>query len=151
MWMVWKEFPYCITSYNFIRDEGYYYDHVYCEGVCSKPPQDTPMNELESLRETYKTLPQQYQAYISLMRETHKTIIFEDFVYWVFGYRPNSSDVNSLRNKQQSTSLEEHERSKNNPTCEKRNEISFFIDEEIINKFVDHMVRVWKKFRPKEY
>ena len=36
-----KEFPSCNTSYNFIMDEGYSYDHVYCKYVCSKPPQDT--------------------------------------------------------------------------------------------------------------
>ena len=82
------------------------------------------MNELEILRETCKTLPLQYQAYIALMGESHKTTPFEDFVEWVFGYRPNSADVNSLRNNQQSTSLEEHERSKNHPTCEKSSEIS---------------------------
>ena len=38
----------------------------------------------------------------------------------------------------------------NHPNCEKSNEISFSVDEEITNKFVDHMVRVWKKFWPKE-
>ena len=30
-----------------------------------------------------------------------------DFVDWVFGYRPNSADVNSLRDNHQSTSMEE--------------------------------------------
>ena len=29
---------YCITYYNFIRDEGYSYDPVYYEYVCAKPP-----------------------------------------------------------------------------------------------------------------
>ena len=71
-----EEFPYCSTSYNFIRDEGYCYDPMYYKYVCSKPPWATPMNELEILRETCKTLPQQYQPYIVLMGETHKTIIF---------------------------------------------------------------------------
>ena len=33
-----EEFPYCSTSYNFIRDEGYYYDHVYYEYLCEKSP-----------------------------------------------------------------------------------------------------------------
>ena len=33
-----EEFPFCIPSYNFIRDECYSYDLVYCEDVCSKPP-----------------------------------------------------------------------------------------------------------------
>ena len=57
--------------------------------------------------------------------------------------------MNSLRENQQSTILEEHERIKKHPTCEKSSEISFSIDEEITNKFVDHMVRVGKKFIPK--
>ena len=65
------------------------------------------MNGLESLRETCKTFPQQYQSYLALMGETHKTIIFEDFVDWVFGYRPNIIDVDSLRNNHQSISIEE--------------------------------------------
>ena len=26
----------CSSFYNFIRDEGYYYDHVYYEYVCAK-------------------------------------------------------------------------------------------------------------------
>ena len=64
-----EEFPSCITSYNFTRDEGYYYDHVYYEYVCSKPAWTTPMDELEILREICKTLPQQYQAYLNMMGE----------------------------------------------------------------------------------
>ena len=83
------------------------------------------------------------------MGASHKTTSFEDFVEWVFVYRPNSADVNSLSNNQHSTSLEEHERSKNQPTCEKRRDISFPIDEEIINKFVDLMWRGWNKLQPK--
>ena len=58
------------------------------------------------------------------MGEAYKSYPFEDFVEWVFVYRPNSADVNSLSNNQHSTSLEEHERSKNKPTCEKSSEIS---------------------------
>ena len=122
---------------------------MYCEGVCAKPPRATPMNELESLRATCKTLPQQYQAYLSLMGEAHKTILFEDFVDSVLVYRPNSAYLNSLRKNKQSRRLEEHERSKNHPTYEKSSEVSFSIDEEITDKFMDHMVRAWKKFHPK--
>ena len=66
------------------------------------------MNELEILRATCKALPQQYQSYLVVLGESHKTTLFEDIAEWVFGYRPNSADVNSLRNNQQSTSLEEH-------------------------------------------
>ena len=75
----------CSTSYNFIRDESYSYDPLYCEDVCVKPPRTTAMNELEILRATCKTLPQQYQAYLALMGESHKTTLFEEFVEWVFG------------------------------------------------------------------
>ena len=145
-----EELPSCSTSYNFMRNEGYTYDPMYYEDVCAKPPRDTPMNELEILRATCKTFPQQYQTYLVVMGESHKTTPFGYFFEWVFGYRPNSVDVNSLRNNQQSTSLEEHERIKNQPTCEKSSEISFSMDEEMINKFVDLMWRGWKKFRPKE-
>ena len=45
-----EEFPSCSTSYNFRRDEGYSYDHLYYEYVCDKPPWDTRMDELEILR-----------------------------------------------------------------------------------------------------
>ena len=65
--------------------------------VCAKPPRVTPMNELEILRATCKTLPQQYQAYLAVVGESHTTTLFEDFVECVFGYRPKSADVNSLR------------------------------------------------------
>ena len=41
------------------------------------------------------------------MGESHKPTHFEYFLEQVFGYRPNSADVNSLRNNQQSTSMEE--------------------------------------------
>ena len=82
--------------------------------------------------------------------EIHKTIPFEDFDDWLNVYRHTNSNLNSLRDNQQSTSLEEHERSKNQPTCEKRRDISFPIDEEIINKFLDLMWRGCKKFWPKE-
>ena len=92
-----KKLPSCNTSYNFIRGEGYSYDPMYCEYVCSKPPWSTPMNELEILRATSKTLPQQYQPYLVVLVESHKTTIFEHFAEWVFGYRPNSTYVNSLR------------------------------------------------------
>ena len=73
------------------------------------------MNELVILRETCKNFPQQYQAYINVMGEAYKSYPFEGFVEWVFGYRPNSANVNSLRNNQQSTSLEEHEIRKISP------------------------------------
>ena len=53
-----EELPSCNTSYNFIGDEGYSYDPIYCKYVCSKKPQDNPMDELEILRETCKHLPQ---------------------------------------------------------------------------------------------
>ena len=33
-----EELPYCNTYYNFIRDQVYSYDNVYCEYVCAKPP-----------------------------------------------------------------------------------------------------------------
>ena len=39
--------------------------------------------------------------------ETHKTITFEDFDYFLNGYRHNKENVNSLRNNQQSKSREE--------------------------------------------
>ena len=52
------------------------------------------MNELEILR-TCKKFPQQHQAYHVVMGESHKTTMFEDFVEWVFGYRPNSAYVDS--------------------------------------------------------
>ena len=51
--------------------------------------------------------------------ETHNTINFEEFDYFLNGYRCNNENVNSLRDNQQSTSLEEHEMRKNQPTCEK--------------------------------
>ena len=49
-----------------------------------------------------------------------------------------------------SKSLYEHERSKNQPAYEKIRDISFSINEEFINKFVDLMWKGWKKFHPKE-
>ena len=51
--------------------------------------------------------------------ETHKTIHFEYFYDWLNEFRKNNSNVNSLRDNQQSISLEEHEMRKNQPTCEK--------------------------------
>ena len=51
--------------------------------------------------------------------EAHNTIPFYYFYYFLNGYRHNNSSVNSLRNYQQSTSLDEHEMIKNQPTCEK--------------------------------
>ena len=92
-----EEFPFWNASYNFIRVEGYSYDLLYCKDVCSKPPWATPMDELEILRETCKNLPQQYQVDLNVMGEASKIYPFEDFAEWVFGYRPNSADVNSLR------------------------------------------------------
>ena len=65
------------------------------------------MNELEILRATCKTLPQQYQAYLVIMGESHKTTIFEDFLEGVFVYKNNSAYLNSLRNNQQYTSMED--------------------------------------------
>ena len=45
--------------------------------------------------------------------ETHNTISFEYFDEWLNGHRNNNANVNSLRDNQQSTSLEEHEMRKN--------------------------------------
>ena len=39
--------------------------------------------------------------------ETHKTIICENFYDWLYGFRNNKSALNSLRNNQKSTSMEE--------------------------------------------
>ena len=47
----------------------------------------------------------------------------------MFGYRPNSADVDSLK--------------KNQPTCENNKDLSCPIDEEAINTYKDIM---WKKF-----
>ena len=107
------------------------------------------MNELEILRATCKTLPQQYQAYLVIMGESHKTTIFEDFLEGVFVYKNNSAYLNSLRDNYQYTSLEEHERHKNKPTRENSRDISFPINEELINKYVDLMCKGWNKFRSK--
>ena len=41
-----EELSSCITSYNLIRDEGYSYDPLYYEYVCSKPIWSTSMDEL---------------------------------------------------------------------------------------------------------
>ena len=75
------------------------------------------------MRETCKNLPQQYQAYLTVIGESHQTTPFEDFVEWVFGYRPNSADVESLKKK--------------HPTCEKSKYLSFPINEEAINTYND--------------
>ena len=83
--------------------------------------------------DTTKQLMQEFELVASQLRgnmeargnrslhhgETHKTINFEYFYYWLNGYRHNNSNINSLRDNQQSTSLEEHEMRKNQPTCEK--------------------------------
>ena len=53
------------------------------------------------------------------MGEASKIYPFEDFVEWVFGYRPNSEYAYSLK--------------KNNPTCENIKDLSFPINEESIN------------------
>ena len=45
--------------------------------------------------------------------ETHKTINFKYFYDWLYEFRYNNSNVNSLRDNKQSTSLEEHEMRKN--------------------------------------
>ena len=50
--------------------------------------------------------------------ETHNKITFEYFYDCFNVYRHKNSNVNSLRDNQQSTSLEEHEMRKNQPTCE---------------------------------
>ena len=63
------------------------------------------------------------------MGEASKIYPFEDFAKWVFGYRPNSVDADSLK--------------KNNPICEKRKDSSHPINEEAINTYKDIM---WKKF-----
>ena len=55
------------------------------------------------------------------MGEASKAYPFEDFVEWVFGYRPNSTYVNSLRNTQQSTSMEETKELPSSIGCEKKN------------------------------
>ena len=39
--------------------------------------------------------------------ETHKTIIFEDFDAWVYGFNHNNPYVNSLSKNQQSISMKE--------------------------------------------
>ena len=39
--------------------------------------------------------------------ETHNTIIFEDFDDWLYVFRHNKAYLNSLRNNQQSASMEE--------------------------------------------
>ena len=46
--------------------------------------------------------------------ETRNTINFEEFDDWLKGYRNNNANVNSLRDNQQATSLEEHEMRKIN-------------------------------------
>ena len=51
--------------------------------------------------------------------ETHNTISFEYFDEWLNGHRNNNANVNSLRDNQQSTILEEHEMRKYHPICEK--------------------------------
>ena len=48
--------------------------------------------------------------------ETNNTINFEYFNYWLNGYRNNNENVNSLRDNQQSTSLEEHKMRKTHAT-----------------------------------
>ena len=40
-------------------------------------------------------------------RETHKSIIYEDTYGWFYGFRHNNLYLNSLRNSQQSMSMEE--------------------------------------------
>ena len=52
------------------------------------------------------------------MGEAYNIYPFEDFVEWVFGYRPNSAYVDSLK--------------KNHPTCEKIKYLSCPINEEAI-------------------
>ena len=49
----------------------------------------------------------------------NNTITFEYFYDWLNGYTHKNSNVKSLRDNQQSTSLEEHEMRKNHPICEK--------------------------------
>ena len=50
--------------------------------------------------------------------ETNNTINFEYFYDWLNEFWKNNSNVNSLKDNQQSTSLEEHEMRKNQPTCD---------------------------------
>ena len=71
------------------------------------------------------------------MGEASKIYPFEDFVEWVFRYRPNSVDVDSLK--------------KNKPTCEKNKYLWCAINEEVINTFVDIIWNMWKKFYSKGY
>ena len=51
--------------------------------------------------------------------EKNENIPFEYFDYSLNLYRHENSNVNSLRDNQQSTSFEEHEMGKKKPTCEK--------------------------------
>ena len=71
-------------------------------------------------------------------REKHNTIHFEYFYYWVNSFRNLNSNLKSLRDNQQSTSLEEHEMRKNQPTCEKR--LDTPLKEEIENHEVEHQL-----------
>ena len=51
-------------------------------------------------------------------------------------FRKNNSNVNSLRDNQQSTSLEEHAKRKNQPACEKS--LDTPLKEETRNHEVEH-------------
>ena len=75
--------------------------------------------------------------------ETDNTINFEYFDEWLNGYRNNNGNVNSLRDNQQSTSLEEHEMRKNQPTCEKS--LDTPLKEEIENHEVEHQLHKRRK------
>ena len=70
--------------------------------------------------------------------EKHKTIHFEEFYDWFNSFRKNNSNVNSLRDNQLSTSLEEHEMRKNQPTCEKS--LDTPLKEETKNHGLEHQL-----------
>ena len=50
--------------------------------------------------------------------DKNNTINFEYFYDWLNAFMNKNANVNSLRDNQQSPSLEEHEMRKNHPTCE---------------------------------
>ena len=59
-----------------------------------------------------------FQEYQTLRGDIHERDYLEQYVF-NYGFRHNKYNVNSLRDNQQSTSLEEHVMRKNHPICQK--------------------------------
>ena len=74
-----------------------------------------------------------FQEYRTLRGDIHKRYYFQEY-FFKYGFMHKKENVNSLRDNQQSTSLEDHEMRKNHHICEK------ILDTPLQKEIEDHEV-----------